>query len=107
VTWVLPCPPEIPVWLRGRHTGLAVRVSDHPVIAALCECWGGPLVSTSANVHGKRPARSALDIRNTFNGRLDYVLHGACGSGIPSTIRDGISGRILRHTESTGPYRYV
>jgi L-threonylcarbamoyladenylate synthase len=95
-TWVLPCPPEVPAWLRGNHTSLAVRITRHPFAAALCNHWGGPLVSTSANLHGKRPASSPLAVRKAFNGHLDYILHGDCGSGRPSEIRDGISGTILR-----------
>jgi L-threonylcarbamoyladenylate synthase len=96
VTWVLPCTPEIPPWLRGEHTTLAVRITGHPVAAALCEHWSGPLVSTSANIHGNRPATSALGIYNIFNGSLDYIVHGDCGAGRPSTIRDGLTGKILR-----------
>ena len=97
VTWVLPCLPEIPVWLRGKHDSLAVRVSNHPVTAALCRDWGGPLVSSSANVHGKRPATNPLEVRKVFNGRLDYILHGARSStNRPSEIRNGLTGQILR-----------
>lgn len=95
-TWVLPCPPEVPAWLRGNHTSLAVRVTRHPSAAALCDHWGGPLVSTSANLHGKRPATNPLAVRRAFNGQLDCILHGDCGSGRPSEIRDGITGKILR-----------
>jgi L-threonylcarbamoyladenylate synthase len=64
--------------------------------AALCKQWGGPLVSTSANLHGKQPATSPLAVRKAFNGQLDYILHGDRGNGRPSEIRDGISGTILR-----------
>lgn len=96
VTWTLPCPPDVPVWLRGRHATLAVRITTHPVASALCERWNGPLVSTSANIHGHLPAATALDIYNSFNDTLDYVLHGACGTGHASSIRDGLSGKILR-----------
>lgn len=97
VTWVLPCLPEIPVWLRGAHDSLAVRVSSHPLTAALCRHWGGPLVSSSANIHGKRPATSPLDVRKAFNGRLDYILHGTHGSTHrPSQIRNGLTGELLR-----------
>lgn len=96
VTWTLPCPAEVPAWLRGSHMTLAVRITDHPVASALCDRWNGPLVSTSANIHGHLPAACALDIYNSFNGKLDYVLHGECGSGHASTIRDGITGRVLR-----------
>ena len=97
-TWVLPCIPEIPAWLRGNHTSLAVRVTRHPQAASLCKQWGGPLVSTSANLHGKQPANSPLAVRKAFNGKIDCILHGDRGSGRPSEIRDGISGKILRNS---------
>jgi L-threonylcarbamoyladenylate synthase len=99
VTWVLPCRPEIPYWLCGKHHSLAVRVSNHPVTVELCECWGGPLVSSSANMHGKPPATSPLAVRRAFNGRLDYILHGMQGStNRPSEIRNGLTGEQLRGT---------
>jgi L-threonylcarbamoyladenylate synthase len=97
VTWTLPCVPETPVWLRGVHTSLAVRLTSHLLARTLCESWNGPLVSSSANRHGKPPATSALGVRNAFDGELDYILHGkVSGTGKPSEIRDGITGRVLR-----------
>lgn len=96
-TWVLPCRPETPFWLRGRHDSLAVRVTAHPGSAALCTAWGGALVSTSANVSTLPPARSALRVRHQFGDDLDYLLPGALGGARqPTRIRDGVSGRTLR-----------
>ena len=90
-------PQEIPVWLRGKHQSLAVRITRHPIAGALCQGLGGPLVSTSANRHGGHPATTPLDVRRAFGDRLDYILHGPLGADArPSEIRDGISGRILR-----------
>jgi L-threonylcarbamoyladenylate synthase len=97
VTWVLPCLPEVPAWLRGRHDTLAVRITTHPLAKALCRQWDGPLVSSSANRHGRNPACNALMVRKAFDGQLDCILHGDTGkTRTPSRIRDGISGRILR-----------
>ena len=96
VTWVLPCLPEIPVWLRGSHDSLAVRVTYHPVAAALCTAWGGTLVSTSANLHGGHPTSSPLMVRKIFNGQLDGILHGPRGNNTASEIRDGLTGTVLR-----------
>lgn len=98
VTWVLPCRTDTPAWLTGQHDTLAVRVTNHPVAATLCEAWGGALVSTSANIHGRRPATSPLGVHKAFNARLDYILHGPAGAtNRPSTIRDGLTGEVLRH----------
>ncbi len=97
VTWLLPARPEVPFWLRGRHATLAVRLTAHPVAAALCRAFGGALVSTSANLAGRPPARSALAVRRRFGGQLDYLLPGALGGEAgPTQIRDARSGRIVR-----------
>ena len=97
VTWVLPCLPEIPVWLRGKHQSLAVRITSHPVAAGLCARWGGPLVSTSANLHGKRPATNPLAVRKVFDRQLDCILHDPhVATNRPSEIRNGLTGEILR-----------
>jgi L-threonylcarbamoyladenylate synthase len=104
VTWTLPCLPETPAWLRGRHRSLAVRLTSHPLARSLCESCDGPLVSTSANRHGKPPATSALAVRIAFDGELDYILHGkVTGTGEPSEIRDGITGRVLRASTADQP----
>ena len=97
VPWLFPCLPDTPAWLTGNHDKLAVRVTSNPVAIALCTHWGGPLVSTSANLHGRPPATSALAVRKAFDNKLDYILHGATGAtNKPSSLRDGISGAILR-----------
>ena len=96
-TWILPCRPEVPVWLRGAHDSLAVRITAHPVAAALCAAWGGALVSTSANRSGLPPARSPLRVRQQFGDAIDYLVPGALGGlARPTAIRDGVTGKTLR-----------
>jgi L-threonylcarbamoyladenylate synthase len=97
VTWLLPARPGVPYWLRGEHDTLAVRVTAHPLAAALCNAFGGPVVSTSANLAGHEPARNALRVRRELNGRVDYILHGPLGElAQPTEIRDAKTGRIVR-----------
>lgn len=97
VTWLLPARPRTPQWLTGRFATLAVRVTAHPLAAALCRLCGGAIVSTSANQSQRRPARNALQVRLAFDEPPDYVLAGACaGSDRPSRIRDGLTGRVVR-----------
>lgn len=97
VTWLLPALAEVPYWLRGEHRTLAVRVTAHPLAAALCDCLGGPIVSTSANRAGHEPARKALSVQRELGSEVDYILHGELGeSEKPTEIRDGLTGRIIR-----------
>ena len=101
VTWLLPDDKHrVPTWIKGAHSRVAIRVSAHPVVQALCLAWGGPLVSTSANVAGWPPARSILGFQHhLFRTRLpvDYVVPGFTqGLKNPTEIRDLISGKRIR-----------
>lgn len=96
-TWIFPAAPEAPLWLTGDQDSIAVRVTAHPVLRALSQRWGGPLVSTSANLSGRPPAMSAGQVHLYFKGRVDLVVPGALGGlAKPTTIRDVTTGHILR-----------
>jgi L-threonylcarbamoyladenylate synthase len=97
-TWLLPARPWVPVWIRGHHPSLAVRVTAHPVAAALCRALGGPLVSTSANLSRRPPARSVLALGLQFGDRIDALLPGRLGDlAAPTPIRDALTGATLRN----------
>lgn len=97
VTWVVPASDCAPVWITGGRTTLALRITRHPVAAALCQAFGAPLVSTSANPQGLPPARNALKVRCYFAEQLADITPGAVGAATrPSQIRDIRSGQILR-----------
>ena len=97
VTWLLPARDATPQWLRGSHRSVAVRVTAHPVAAALCRRFGGALVSTSANIAGRPAARRRLQVEHYFGTKLDYIVPGALGSQQGTTeIRDANSGAVIR-----------
>src|SRR3569833_1981715 len=97
VTWLLPARPETPYWLRGAHTNIAVRVTAHPVAAALCRSFGGAQGPTSANRAGRSPARSYLQALRRGGGEVDYIVPGAVGPlARPTEIRDAVSGAVVR-----------
>ena len=63
---------------------------------ALCQAFGGFIVSTSANPAGLEPARSLQDAIRYFDQNLNY-LNGDSGlSQQPSRIIDAVSGAIIR-----------
>lgn len=95
-TWIVPA-ADAPAWLRGDHDSLALRVSAHPGVQALCEAWGGPLVSTSANLSGQEPAPDVAALQQQFGAGLGYILPGRLGGDArPSEIRDAVTGIVLR-----------
>lgn len=97
-TWIVPVRPGLPPLLTGGRPTIAVRVSAHPIVQRLCRRAGSALVSTSANLSGAAPARTALAVRRRLGPYVDYVLGGPLGdSPRPTEIRDAATGRVLRH----------
>lgn len=97
ITWIVTAAADCPAWITGGRSTCAVRITRHPVAAALCRAVGQPIVSTSANRHGHPAARSALAVRRIFGDRIDYIMPGATGDAPgPSPIRVARSGARLR-----------
>ncbi|HDZ8963983.1 TPA: Sua5/YciO/YrdC/YwlC family protein [Aeromonas dhakensis] len=96
-TWIMPARPDTPAWLTGQFDTLAVRVTAHPQVQALCCAFGKPLVSTSANLTGEEPARRVADIGELLASQLAYILPGEVGGQAnPSEIKDARTGAVIR-----------
>ena len=96
-TWLVPHRGRVQPWVHGQFASVAVRVSAHPVVRALCEAWGGPLVSTSANPAGADPAMVADEVIEYFGDSLDGIVCGELGGASgPSQIRDLATGEVIR-----------
>ena len=96
-TWLLPCKKQTPVWIRGNYDTLAVRIIDHPVATELCKLFDRPIVSTSANISGKKPALDELEVKNQFPHGIDCIVPGQTGStGQTSIIRDARTNKRIR-----------
>ncbi len=96
VTYLLPDNGVAPWWVVGSNTTVGLRVSDHPVVRALCES-NGPLVSTSANVTGHPAALTSLQVRRYFGAGVNLLVPGQLGnSNGPSAIKHLESGENIR-----------
>ncbi|MDA1370884.1 MAG: Sua5/YciO/YrdC/YwlC family protein [Proteobacteria bacterium] len=98
VTWLIPDTKRlIPSWIKGCHESVAIRVSAHPVVQALCLQFGKLLVSTSANEAGAPPVKSLADLKQRFADKIDYIIEGELGtSPAPTEIRDLQTGQVFR-----------
>jgi len=96
VTWLLPAAKQCPKWVTGNSDLVAVRVSQHLVINQLCELFGKPLISTSANASGVNPAMNSEQLYQQFDKTLLLVDGALGGANKPSQIRHGISGQTIR-----------
>ncbi|HST46177.1 MAG TPA: Sua5/YciO/YrdC/YwlC family protein [Luteimonas sp.] len=96
-TWVVPASARAPRWITGHHDGIAVRISAHPVVSALCAAFGGALVSTSANPAGATPPQALSAMDPGLLEAVDGVVDGeTAGRAAPTPIRDARSGMQLR-----------
>ena len=96
VTWVVPHYGQVPSWVSGGRDTVAIRVSAHPVIRAITQFFGMPIVSTSANFSGASPAKTIYQL-NSLRSKLDYIVPGPLLTpGVPSKIIDLKTGLILR-----------
>ena len=87
-TFVMPIKPAVSKLLCGEFASIAVRVSAHPVVRALCDALQKPLVSTSANLAGEDPVVLAEHILSDFEGKIDALVMGTLGEQRqPSTIK--------------------
>ncbi|MCT7942844.1 L-threonylcarbamoyladenylate synthase [Shewanella holmiensis] len=97
-TFVMPIKPTVSKLLCGEFASIAVRVSAHPVVRALCDALQKPLVSTSANLAGEDPVVLAEHILSDFEGKIDALVMGSLGEQRqPSTIIDARTGQIIRN----------
>ncbi len=91
-------------WDEQQRTVVAAATSAlvafdaaHPGVKALCDQFGGPLVSTSANRAGAPAARSLFDVRQRLGAELDYILPSTTGKlARPTEIRDLATLRVIR-----------
>jgi len=96
-TWVVPVNASVPQWIRGEHLSLAIRVSAHAPVKALCEAFGAPIISTSANISSQPTAQNPAQIGHIFANQIDYIVDAPLGGNQnPSQIRDALTGAVLR-----------
>jgi len=96
VTWILPAKDNVPDWITGGRNTVAIRVSAHPEVQALCTAYGQPIVSTSANLTTQAPAMSCLEVKAVFKHQV-YCVEGDLGRlEKPTQIREAKTGQVLR-----------
>ncbi len=97
-TWLFPSAQAAPVWLTGAHRQrLAVRLPDHALCRQLCAQFGGPIVSTSANVSGTATVSQLTALDPRISSAVDVIIPEPCGGrDKPSSIKDLLSEAIVR-----------
>lgn len=95
VTWIIPS-TRFPQWITGAHSTVAARVPDHLQARQLCEEFGGPLVSTSANVSNEPPAKTAKQVESTIGHLVDMIVPGETNGVLTASKIFTVDGDTIR-----------
>jgi L-threonylcarbamoyladenylate synthase len=95
-TFLVPKSEELPPLLAGGNELLAVRITSNPLIKFFCEETESALISTSANLQGKKAASTQRELKSYFGNQLDYVLPPSGYNSEPSKIINLMTGERLR-----------
>jgi len=100
-TFILPATKEVPrKLLHPKKKTVGVRIPDHPVVKALLEELGEPLLSSTLLLPGDEdPMTDGWQIKEELDHQLDAVIDaGECGAQ-PTTVVDLSSGsaEIMRY----------
>ena len=84
LTLIVPRSSNVPDFLNSGVEGIGLRLVSEPFTVALLEAFGGPLTTTSANLH-KQPSPYSV---NEISALPDYILDGGTLNKdvLPSTI---------------------
>jgi L-threonylcarbamoyladenylate synthase len=76
---------DVPHWLQLETHSLAIRMPDIKELRRLIEKTG-PIVSTSANLQGQKPAKNVSESKKYFKDKLDFYVDFGELEGQPSTL---------------------
>lgn len=95
LTIIHECRPDLPSFITGNTGFVGIRCSPFSFVNSFIDLVGHPVVSTSANPTGMKPATNYMDVFTYFNDMIDGVLicddsisieHKNTIHNIPSTI---------------------
>ena len=89
-TFVLPATREVPRRLQHpKRSTVGVRVPGHPVVQALLDELGEPILSSTLILSGAtEPLNDAQDIRDSLGRVLDLVIDAGPCAAQPTTVVD-------------------
>ncbi len=99
-TFILDATREVPRRLQHpKRKTIGIRVPGHPIVDALLEILGEPLISTTLQLPGDaQPLTDPQEIKERLRHLVDVIIDGGLGSSEPTTIVDltGAAPQVLR-----------
>jgi len=89
LTILFPASNKIPKGLVTNTGRVGIRISSHPIAAALVKAFGKPITTTSANLSGFPPSLSVKHIQKYFGDKIPCIIDGGdCEPSRGSTVVD-------------------
>jgi L-threonylcarbamoyladenylate synthase len=95
-TWLVPVNKKTSSLIYGKFDTIAMRITNDPEVVFLCQRLDSALISTSANIKNKPPAKSTLKLRFFFKNSLDFMLLGKIKNTQNSLIKNIITKEQIR-----------
>ena len=97
-TFIMDANNNVPRNYLNPNTTIGVRVPDNPILQAIVEALGCPLIGTSVRqVDSEQEVEYLTDpelIHEAFGHRVDMVVDGGLGEDEPSTVVDCSGGEL-------------
>ena len=94
ISVILPVPSKKFSYLHRRTKTLAFRVPKKTSLIKILRKTG-PLISTSANPQGKKPAQTIAEAKKYFESSVDFYMNGGKIKSLPSTLVEIKNSRII------------
>ncbi len=99
-TFILEASKLVPKRLvQPKRKTIGLRVPEHPILSAILETYGSPIVSTTLAMPGDEyPLNDPFDIRVSLEREVEIIVDGGYGGLDPTTVVDVTDGipEVLR-----------
>lgn len=89
MTICLPASQKLPKGLLSNTNKVGIRISSHPIAAAIVERFGSPVTTTSANLTDFPPSLNVKHVQKYFGVKIPCIVDGGeCDPSKGSTVID-------------------
>ena len=95
-TFILQATREVPKRLQNpKQRTIGLRVPDHPLVQAILESLGEPIMSSTLSLPGDdTPLTDPLDIEKKIGHEVDVIIDAGAAGIEPTTVLDLSHGTV-------------
>ena len=93
-TFVLKANNDVPKLFKNRKKTIGIRIPDHPIVKAIVEELGHPILTTSLKSDDEilEYYTDPVDFSDDFEHQVDIIIDGGNCGNVPSTLIDCSNG---------------